>query len=82
MGIAEVNIFDPERNVSVTTDPLGHFKMTNVDVGGVLVVSHVSYVPQILVVEKGKTKYKMTFKNGQNELKGPEFTAYQDVNKI
>lgn len=82
LGIAEVNIFDPERDISVTTDPLGHFKMTNVDVGGVLVVSHVSYTPQILVIEKGKTKYTLTFKNGQNELKGPEFTAYQDAAKI
>ncbi|MBE9466355.1 energy transducer TonB [Dyadobacter subterraneus] len=82
LGIADVNIFDPERDISVTTDPLGRFKMTNVDVGGVLVVSHVSYIPQILVVEKGKTKYTLTFKNGQNELKGPEFTATQDVSKI
>ncbi|GLU50683.1 TonB family protein [Dyadobacter frigoris] len=82
LGIAEVNIFDPERDISVTTDALGHFKMTNVDVGRVLVVSHVSYIPQILVVEKGKTEYTLTFKNGKNELKGPEFTVYQDVTKI
>lgn len=82
LGIAEVNIFDPERDISVTTDALGHFKMTNVDVGRVLVVSHVSYIQQILVVEKGKTKYTLTFSKGQNELKAPEFTAYQDAAKI
>ncbi|MCF0056722.1 TonB family protein [Dyadobacter sp. CY356] len=82
LGIADVNIFDPDRDVSVTTNPLGHFKISNVKVGEVLVVSHVSYIPQILVVEKGKSKYTLTFKNGQNEIKGPEFTAYQDIAKI
>lgn len=82
LGIGDVNIFDPDRDISVTTDALGHFKIANVNVGGILVVSHVSYTPQILVIEKGKTEYSLTFKNGQNEIKGPEFTAYQDAAKI
>ncbi|WP_159468963.1 energy transducer TonB [Dyadobacter sp. 3J3] len=82
LGIANVNIVDPETNISVTTDPLGHFKMANTSVGRVLTVSHVSYIPQILVVEKGKTKYILTFKTGQNEIQGPEFIAFQDIAKI
>ena len=82
LGIPEVTIFDPETNLSVVTDPLGHFKMANVSVGNVIVVSHVSYIPQVFVVEKSKTSYAITFKNGQNELKGPDIITLQNRAQI
>jgi hypothetical protein len=82
LGIGDVNIFNPETDLTVMTDPLGHFKVANVRVGSILVASHVSYPPQVFIVEKDKSQYSLTFRKSQNEIKGPAITSYQNIPQI
>ncbi|MDQ6477598.1 carboxypeptidase-like regulatory domain-containing protein [Dyadobacter sp. LHD-138] len=53
-GIAGANVFMNETTTGTTTDPLGHFKLTEIPVGSVLTVRYVGYHTQTFVVEKGK----------------------------
>jgi TonB family protein len=82
LGIAEVNVFVQGTNIAAVTDPLGHFKLSDIPLGSVVTASYVGYIPQTFVVEKEKTNYRLTLQKGQNELKVPVFTVYKDILKF
>jgi TonB family protein len=81
-GIAGANVFINETTTGTTTDPVGHFKLADVPVGSILTVRYVGYDTQTFAVEKGKKNYAVKLKKAVNELSGPTFTAYQDIEKI
>jgi TonB family protein len=81
-GISGANVFINETTTGTTTDPVGHFKLADVPVGSILTVRYIGYDTQTFLVEKGKKNYAVKLKKAVNELSGPTFTAYQDIEKI
>lgn len=81
-GISGANVFINETTTGTTTDPVGHFKLADIPVGSILTVRYVGYDTQTFAVEKGKKNYAVKLKKAVNELSGPTFTAYQDIEKI
>ncbi|WP_254413169.1 TonB family protein [Dyadobacter diqingensis] len=81
-GISGANVFINETTTGTTTDPVGHFKLADIPVGSILTVRYVGYDTQTFAVEIGKKNYAVKLKKAVNELSGPTFTAYQDIEKI
>lgn len=81
-GIAGANIFIQESKLATTTDPLGHFKLSEIPVGSVMTVRYVGYTAQSFVVEKSANNYLVTLEKGINELSGPTFIGRQNLEKL
>jgi len=81
-GIAGANIFIQNSGLATTTDPVGHFKLSQIAVGCIMTVRYVGYSEQSFVVEKSDKNYKIKLRKAINELNGPTLTIYQNIEKI
>ncbi|SEJ17666.1 TonB family C-terminal domain-containing protein [Dyadobacter koreensis] len=81
-GLAGANVFIHDSKLATTTDQLGHFKLSEVPAGSSMTVRYVGYTEQSFVIEKSVKNYVIKLKKGINELSGPTFIAYQNIEKL